>query len=94
MRWGERLEYTAEAGPGGFVYVPPYVPHQEINALDDEPAGVRADAQPGRRPVVVNLELDEVSEPRARPVDRPGAPAAAERGEGAATGLPLLSMKQ
>src|SRR4029079_12350839 len=26
MRWGERLEYTAEAGPGDFIYVPPYVP--------------------------------------------------------------------
>ena len=32
MRWGERLEYVAEAGPGDFIYVPPYVPHQEINA--------------------------------------------------------------
>src|SRR4051794_18193408 len=26
MRWGERLEYVAEAGPGDFIYVPPYVP--------------------------------------------------------------------
>jgi len=33
MRWGEHLEYTAEAGPGDFIYIPPYVPHQEINAL-------------------------------------------------------------
>ncbi len=32
MRWGESLEYTADAGPGDFIYVPPYVPHQEINA--------------------------------------------------------------
>src|SRR5918998_4925550 len=23
MRWGERLEYVAEAGPGGFIFVPP-----------------------------------------------------------------------
>ena len=37
MRWGERLEFTAEAGPGDFIYVPPYVPHQEINASDTEP---------------------------------------------------------
>ncbi|MGO7423505.1 cupin domain-containing protein, partial [Rhizobium ruizarguesonis] len=36
MRWGEHLEYTAEAGPGDFIYVPPYVPHQEINASRDE----------------------------------------------------------
>ncbi len=32
MRWGDRLEFVAEAGPGDFIYVPPYVPHQEINA--------------------------------------------------------------
>ena len=32
MRWGGHLEFTAEAGPGDFIYVPPYVPHQEINA--------------------------------------------------------------
>jgi uncharacterized RmlC-like cupin family protein len=32
MRWGERLEFVAEAGPGDFIFVPPYVPHQEINA--------------------------------------------------------------
>ena len=37
MRWGEQLEFVAEAGPGDFIYVPPYVPHQEINASDDEP---------------------------------------------------------
>ncbi len=32
MRWGDHLEYVAEAGPGDFIFVPPYVPHQEINA--------------------------------------------------------------
>lgn len=37
MRWGERLEFTAEAGPGDFIYVQPYVPHQEINASPIEP---------------------------------------------------------
>ena len=25
MRWGERLEFMAEAGPGDFIYVPPFV---------------------------------------------------------------------
>jgi uncharacterized RmlC-like cupin family protein len=62
MRWGERLEYTAEAGPGGFVYVPPFVPHQEINALDDEPL-VCVLARSGQEAVVVNLELDVVRDP-------------------------------
>jgi uncharacterized RmlC-like cupin family protein len=36
MRWGEKLEFVAEAGPGDFIFVPPYVPHQEINALEGE----------------------------------------------------------
>jgi len=26
MRWGDKLQFTAEAGPGDFIYVPPYVP--------------------------------------------------------------------
>ena len=36
MRWGEKLEYVAEAGEGDFIFVPPYVPHQEINAMEGE----------------------------------------------------------
>src|SRR6202142_4664469 len=36
MRWGERLEFVAEAEAGDFIFVPPYVPHQEINASSDE----------------------------------------------------------
>src|SRR5215212_4084703 len=59
MRWGERLEFTAEAGPGDFIYVPPFVPHQEINANPDaelECVVVRS----GQQPIVVNLELPDV----------------------------------
>src|ERR1700747_20209 len=37
FRWGEHLEFVDEAGPGDFIYVPPFVPHQEINARTDEP---------------------------------------------------------
>src|SRR5262249_9843111 len=29
MSWGDRLEFVAEAGPGDFICVPPYVPPQE-----------------------------------------------------------------
>ena len=36
MRWGEHLQFMAEANPGDFIFVPPYVPHQEINASRDE----------------------------------------------------------
>lgn len=62
MRWGERLEFVAEAGPGDFIFVPPYVPHQEINALPDEPLFcvlVRSDQEP----VVVNLEIPVAEQP-------------------------------
>jgi uncharacterized RmlC-like cupin family protein len=63
LRWGEELEYVAEAGPGEFIYVPPYVPHQEINADDDsklECVLVRSDNEA----VVVNLpHIKAVEEP-------------------------------
>jgi len=62
MRWGERLEFVAEAGPGDFIYVPPYVPHQEINPSPDEPLRcvlVRSD----QMPIVVNLTLEAVEAP-------------------------------
>jgi uncharacterized RmlC-like cupin family protein len=64
MRWGEHLEYTAEAGPGDFIYIPPYVPHQEINALAQEPLEcviVRSD----REAVVVNLDIEPAEKPEA-----------------------------
>ena len=62
MRWGERLEWVAEAGPGDFIFVPPYVPHQEINAAPDERLCcvlVRSDQEP----VVVNLDIAPAEEP-------------------------------
>ena len=62
MRWGEQLEYTAEAGPGDFIYVPPYVPHQEINACADEELDCVL-VRSGMDPVVVNLEIETVEPP-------------------------------
>ena len=56
MRWGERLEFTAEAGPGDFIFVPPYVPHQEINAAPDQPLDCVL-VRSGQDPVVVNLDI-------------------------------------
>jgi uncharacterized RmlC-like cupin family protein len=64
MRWGAALEYTAEAGPGDFIYVPPYVPHQEINALEGEDLEcvlVRSDQEP----VVVNLDITPAEQPES-----------------------------
>jgi uncharacterized RmlC-like cupin family protein len=62
MRWGESLEFVSEAGPGDFIYVPPFVPHQEINASQDEPLAcvvVRNDQEP----IVVNLEIPPAEAP-------------------------------
>jgi len=59
MRWGDRLEFVAEAGPGDFIYVPPFVPHQEINASDDAPLSCVL-VRSGQEPVVVNLDLPNV----------------------------------
>jgi len=62
MRWGEQLEYVAEAGPGDFIYVPPYVPHQEINALPGEPLDCVL-VRSGQIPVVVNLDIEPIEPP-------------------------------
>ena len=57
MRWVERLEFVAEAGPGDFIYVPPFVPHQEMNARVDEPVEAVV-VRSGQEPVVVNLDIE------------------------------------
>jgi len=59
MRWGDRLEFVAEAGPGDFIFVPPLVPHQEINANPEEPLSCVL-VRSGQEPVVVNLDLADV----------------------------------
>ena len=62
MRWGDRLEFVAEAGPGDFIFIPPFVPHQEINASGTEVLHcmlVRSDNEA----VVVNLEIEPVETP-------------------------------
>ena len=64
MRWGDRLEFVAEAGPGDFIYVPPYVPHQEINANENE-ALESVLLRSGQDPVVVNLDIPAMENPEA-----------------------------
>ena len=56
MRWGDHLEFVDEAGPGDFIYVPPFVPHQEINAKRDEPVECVI-VRSGQEPIVVNLDI-------------------------------------
>ncbi|MCY3934852.1 MAG: cupin domain-containing protein [Chloroflexi bacterium] len=63
MRWGERLEFVAEAEAGDFIYVSPFVPHQEINANPDEPLECVL-VRSGQEAIVVNLDIEpaEVSD--------------------------------
>ena len=57
MRWGDHLEFAEEAGPGDFIYVPPFVPHQEMNARSDEPVEAVV-VRSGQDPIVVNLDIE------------------------------------
>jgi uncharacterized RmlC-like cupin family protein len=62
MRWGEKLQFTAEANPGDFIFIPPYVPHQEINASRDEVLEcvlVRSDGEA----IAINLDIEPVEKP-------------------------------
>jgi len=63
MRWGEALEFVAEAGPGDFIYVPPFVPHQEINASADEALECVL-VRSGGEAVVANLDIAGVEQPQ------------------------------
>src|SRR5829696_5735144 len=56
IRWGSRLEHEADWESGDFLFIPPYLPHQEINTTPDRPTHwvvVRSDPEE----VVVNLVL-------------------------------------
>lgn len=64
MRWGDRLEFTAEAGPGDFIYVPPYVPHQEINASANLTLHCVL-TRSGQQGLVYNLDIEAVATPEA-----------------------------
>jgi uncharacterized RmlC-like cupin family protein len=64
MRWGDALQFVAEAGPGDFIYVPPFVPHQEINASDDQSLECVL-VRSGGEAVVVNLDIVPVEAPQA-----------------------------
>jgi uncharacterized RmlC-like cupin family protein len=57
VRWGERGEFDATLQAGDFLYVPAWLPHQEINPSKDVPFQwivVRSTSEP----IVVNLGDD------------------------------------
>ena len=55
MRWGERMQFEEDVEPGDFIYVPPFVPHQEINPSPDTPSQWVV-VRNSQEPIVVNLE--------------------------------------
>ena len=57
FRFGPKLEHTAEAGPGDFIYVPPEAVHQEINVDPSAPIEMIV-ARDGQENVVVNVEVE------------------------------------
>jgi len=62
LRWGDRLEFVAEAGAGDFIYVPPFVPHQEINASEELQLHCVL-ARSGQTGLVFNLDIEPVEVP-------------------------------
>ena len=68
MRWGDHLEFAAEAGPGDFIFVPPFVPHQEINASPDGPLDCVV-VRSGPEAIVVNLDIAPAEAPEVLWVD-------------------------
>ena len=58
---------------GDFIYVPPYVPHQEINARPDEPCEAVV-VRSGQDPIVVNLDLESPEPASAGPSPAPFHP--------------------
>jgi uncharacterized RmlC-like cupin family protein len=53
--FGPRLERSVEAGPGDFVWVPPYVIHRESNLSQEEPIEMVL-ARSSQETLVVNVD--------------------------------------
>ena len=49
-------------GPGDFIFIPPYVPHQEINASNGEALSCVL-VRSGQEPIVVNLDIEAAEPP-------------------------------
>jgi uncharacterized RmlC-like cupin family protein len=56
FRFGDKLEHTVEAETGDFVFVPPYLVHQEINASDAAAVDMVV-ARSSQENVVINVDL-------------------------------------
>ena len=61
FRFGDKLEHTADAGPGDFIFVPPEAIHQEINPDPDNPMEMIV-TRNGQENIVVNVDVPEADE--------------------------------
>jgi len=62
IRWGDRLEYSAELERGDFAYFEPFVPHQERNPSAMETAAYLAIRSDNER-IAVPLDVAPVEPP-------------------------------
>ena len=63
IRWGENLEFSESVEPGDFIYVPPFVPHQEMNPSSEPSQWVIV--RNSQEPIVVNLEPTDTTQQQA-----------------------------
>lgn len=70
IRWGDNMEFEEDVEPGDFIYVPPFVPHQEINASPDIPSQWVI-VRNSQEPIVVNLEPLNVAQQAANDATHP-----------------------
>jgi uncharacterized RmlC-like cupin family protein len=56
IRWGNRLDHEVDLEAGDFLYIPPYMPHQEINPSLDQ-ATQWVVVRSGQEAVIVNLTM-------------------------------------
>jgi uncharacterized RmlC-like cupin family protein len=61
FRFGDKLETTVEAEAGDFVFVPPYLVHQEINASTEVPVEMIV-SRSSQENVVVNVDVPEAAQ--------------------------------
>jgi uncharacterized RmlC-like cupin family protein len=57
MRWGDRLQHSAEGAAGDFIFVPANTVHTEANGSSTEPL-VAIVARGGQENVVVNVDIE------------------------------------
>jgi uncharacterized RmlC-like cupin family protein len=90
LRWGRRLEHESELEAGDFLFVPPFVPHQEINPSPDRHA-LWIVVRSGPEAVVVELTRGADGEYVA-PDSAQVRPAAPDGSGGRPKALPLFGL--